>query len=108
MADQRGLCFWGEEDTAEEDTVNPAWLCEEDGCREVYGFTSERKLAEECSLNLAFMWYLGYDMDEATPGHSVISKARSRYGRETFENFVERILRLCVKAGLMKGDIDEG
>ena len=47
----------------------------------LYGITSERRLAEECSLNLAFMWYLGYDLDETTPDHSVISKARSRYGQ---------------------------
>lgn len=71
----------------------------------LYGITSERKLAEECRLNLAFMWYLGYDLDEVTPDHSVISKARSRYGRETFERFFEHVLGLCVGAGLVKGDI---
>ncbi|MFQ5816200.1 MAG: IS1182 family transposase [Candidatus Hydrothermarchaeaceae archaeon] len=70
----------------------------------LYGITSERKLAEECNLNLAFMWYLGYDVDEATPDHSVISKARSRYGRETFEKFFERILELCIKAELVNGE----
>jgi len=70
----------------------------------LYGITSERKLAEECGLNLAFMWYLGYDVDEPTPDHSVISKARSRYGKETFEKFFERILELCVKAGLVSGE----
>jgi len=70
----------------------------------LYGITSERRLAEECSLNLAFMWYLGYDLDEATPDHSVISKARTRYGQETFERFFERILALCVDAGLVKGE----
>lgn len=70
----------------------------------LYGITSERKLAEECSLNLAFMWYLGYDLDEATPDHSVISKARSRYGQETFERFFEEVLALCVEAGLVKGE----
>jgi transposase len=50
-----------------------------------YGITSERRLAEETSLNMAFMWYLGYDLDESTPNHSVISKARARYGKEVFE-----------------------
>ena len=70
----------------------------------LYGITSERKLAEECSLNLAFMWYLGYDLDEATPDHSVISKARARYGQETFEKFFEKVLTLCVEAGLVKGE----
>ena len=34
-----------------------------------YGITSERRLAEEISLNMAFMWYLGYDLDEFTPNH---------------------------------------
>jgi transposase len=43
-----------------------------------YGITSERRLMEETSLNMAFMWYLGYDLDEPTPNHSVISKARAR------------------------------
>ena len=51
-----------------------------------------RRLAEECSLHLAFRWYLGYDLDEATPNHSVLSKARSRYGREVFEKFFEHVL----------------
>ena len=37
-----------------------------------YGTTSERRLAEECSLHLVFRWYLGYDLDEATPNHSVL------------------------------------
>lgn len=70
----------------------------------LYGITSERKLAEECSLNLAFMWYLGYDLDETTPDHSVISKARSRYGKETFEEFFEHVLGLCVRAGLVTSE----
>ena len=40
----------------------------------LYGITSERRLAEDVSLNMAFLWYLGYDLDEVTPNHSVISK----------------------------------
>ena len=52
-----------------------------------YGITSERRLAEECSLHLAFRWYLGYDLDEPTPNHLVLSKARIRYGRKAFESF---------------------
>ena len=69
-----------------------------------YGITSERRLAEECSLHLAFRWYLGYDLDEATPNHSVLSKARSRYGKEVFEKFFEHVLRRCVEAGLVEGE----
>jgi transposase len=40
-----------------------------------YGITSERRLAEECRLNLAFLWFLGYDLDEEPPNHSILSKA---------------------------------
>jgi len=46
-----------------------------------YGITSERRLAEEISLNMAYMWYLGCDLDESTPNHSIISKAPARYGK---------------------------
>lgn len=66
-----------------------------------YGIDSERKLAESCSLNLAFRWYLKYDFDEPTPNHSVLSKARARFGKEVFEQFFQRILDICVEKGLV-------
>lgn len=31
-------------------------------------------------LNLPYHWFLGYDLDEALPGHSSLSEIRSRYG----------------------------
>lgn len=70
----------------------------------LYGITSERRLAEECSLHLAFRWYLGYDLDESTPDHSVLSKARARYGKGVFEAFFERVVSLCVEGGLVGGE----
>ena len=69
-----------------------------------YGITSEHRLAEDCSLNLAFRWYLGYDLDEATPNYSVLSKARQRYGPEVFEKFFEQVLQQCLEADLVGGD----
>ena len=50
-----------------------------------YGITPERRLAEECSLHLAFRGYLGDDLDEPTPNHSILSKARTRYGRKVWD-----------------------
>jgi transposase len=70
----------------------------------LYGITSERRLAEDIAVNMAYMWYLGYDVDEQTPHHSVISKARARYGKAVFEEFFNRILEQCVKAGLVNGE----
>jgi transposase len=65
------------------------------------GITSERRLAREISLNLAYRWFLGYDFDQATPHHSVLSKARARFGPEVFEDFFKKSIDLCGQAGLL-------
>ena len=68
------------------------------------GITSERRLMETAQLNLAHRWYLGYDLDEPLPDHSSLSKIRSRYGLEAFHGFFERIVELCMEAGLVEGE----
>jgi transposase len=70
----------------------------------LYGITSERRLMEEIQVNLAYRWFLGYDLDEAVPDHSVLSKARVRFGMEVFEEFFRQSIELCRQAGLL----DEG
>ncbi len=70
----------------------------------LYSITSERRLAEELRLNLAFMWFVGYDLDEPTPDHSVLSKARSRFGVTVYQAFFAEIVRQCQQAGLLAGD----
>lgn len=70
----------------------------------LYGITSERKLADECRLNLTFMWFLEYDIDEIPPNHSILSKARKRFGRATYEQFFKEIVKLCEEAGLVEGN----
>ena len=68
----------------------------------LYGITSERRLARELSLNLGYRWFLGYDFDQPTPDHSVLSKARARFGPEVFEGFFRRSIDLCREAGLLE------
>ena len=68
----------------------------------LYGITSERRLARELSLNLGYRWFLGYDFDQPTPDHSVLSKARARFGPEVFESFFRRSIELCREAGLLE------
>jgi transposase len=70
----------------------------------LFGITSERKLSEECAVNLAYRWYLGYDLDEPTPNHSVISKARARFGKRVFEEFFQEVLNRCLERGLVGGE----
>ncbi len=68
----------------------------------LYGIDSERRLMAEVEVNLAYRWFLGYDLDEVSPDHSVLSKARARFGPEVFERFFQRSIELCREAGLMQ------
>jgi transposase len=67
----------------------------------LFGITSERRLAQEVSLHLAYRWFVGYDFDVPTPDHSVLSKARARLGSEVFEAFFRQSIELCRQAGLV-------
>jgi len=71
----------------------------------LFNLTSERRLCEEADLNLAWRWFLGYELDEEIPDHSVLSKARRRFGTEVYEQFFARIVQLCEHAGLIEGDV---
>lgn len=66
-----------------------------------YGITSERRLMNEIQVNLAYRWFLGFDIDEEIPDHSVLTKARSRFGTDVFEKFFEQSIQACAKAGLL-------
>ena len=46
---------------------------------------------------------MDYDLDSEIPNHSVLSKARNRWGVEAFQRFFERIVWQCVEAGLVDG-----
>ena len=64
---------------------------------------SERELMERLPERLDYLWFLGYSMDETTPNHSVLSKARARWGKAVFENIFLRTVQQCVEAGLVDG-----
>ena len=70
----------------------------------LYDITSERKLAQDLKVNLAFMYFLGYDIDEETPNHSVLSKARRRFGARIFEEFFEHLVEKCNSKGLIQAE----
>jgi transposase len=71
----------------------------------LYNIRSERRLCEEAALNLAWRWLLGYELDQPLPDHSVLSKARRRFGTRVYEQFFARIVQLCEGAGLVQGDV---
>jgi transposase len=69
----------------------------------LYNVRSERELMETLPERLDWLWFLGYELDDEIPDHSVLSKARSRWGTEAFKCFFEQIVRQCVQAGLVDG-----
>jgi hypothetical protein len=52
---------------------------------------------------LDWLWFLGFDLDDEVPDHSVLSKARARWGVAAFKTFFERIVWQCVDASLVNG-----
>ena len=69
----------------------------------LYNVRSERELMITIPERLDWMWFLGYDLDDNVPNHSVLSKARKRWGVDAFRSFFERIVHQCVTAGLVDG-----
>lgn len=64
---------------------------------------SDRKLIEFCSNCLNIRLFLQYDLDEALPWHSTISRTRQLYGEEVFLTLFQRVLSMCVQAGMVRG-----
>ncbi len=66
--------------------------------------SSERELMGRLPERLDYLWFLGYGLEDKLPGHSVLSKARRRWGRKVFQEFFIRVLEQCVVAGLVGGE----
>jgi transposase len=64
---------------------------------------SERELMRIIPERLDYLWFLGYGLDDEIPDHSVLSKARKRWGREVFLSLFSRVVQQCVEAGLVAG-----
>jgi transposase len=64
---------------------------------------SERELMAIIQERLDYLWFLGYGLNDDIPNHSVLSKARKRWGKEVFESFFVRMVTQCVERGLVDG-----
>jgi transposase len=67
------------------------------------GIRSERQLLAMAADRLSVRWYLGYDLDEALPDHSSLTRIRDRYGVDVFRRFFEHIVTQCQQARLVWG-----
>ena len=64
---------------------------------------SERELMRQVAYRLDYLWFLGMSLNDEVPDHSVLSKARARWGGAVFEKLFVRTVRQCVEAGLVDG-----
>lgn len=65
---------------------------------------SERELMKTIPERLDYLWFLGYGLDDEVPNHSVLSKARTRWGAQVFESLFVMVVRQCVEKGLVSGE----
>ncbi|MFD0769403.1 transposase, partial [Bacillus sp. CGMCC 1.60114] len=73
----------------------------------LYNIDSERRLEEEVQYNLAYRWFLGLDLEDSVPDHSTFSQNRRRRFQDgtVFQEIFDHIVRLCIKAGLVTGEV---
>ena len=67
------------------------------------GLRSERQLMRVVADRLSLRWYLGYDLTEALPDHSSLTRIRERYGLAVFRRFFAAIVEQCIAARLVWG-----
>jgi transposase len=67
------------------------------------GIESERGIAWRAADSLSFREFLGYDLSEATPDHSTVSRTRRLYSIHTHRAVAQWVLKILRKHGLAEG-----
>lgn len=70
----------------------------------LHGIVHDRRLMREAQVNLAIRWFIGYELHEALPHHSSLSRIRQRWGEEVFRGIFTRVVRQCQAAGLVTAE----
>src|SRR4051812_31862764 len=52
---------------------------------------SDRQIIRTVSLRLDMLYFLGYNIDEALPWHSTLSRTRQLYGEEVFKQLFKEV-----------------
>jgi transposase len=69
----------------------------------IYNVSSERALFRDLPMRIDWLWFLGFDLSSDLPNHSVLSKARKRWGAAVFQKLFTRTIQLCMSKGLVDG-----
>ena len=73
----------------------------------LYGIRSERRLLREIEVNVAYRWFIGYDLTEKLPDVSVIWQNRFRRynGSDVPQQIFDEIVHQAMAKGLVGGKI---
>ena len=66
---------------------------------------SDRALERLFQLRLDLLYFIDHDISERVPDHSTICKTRKRIPTDVFDAVFNHILGLCVKSGMVSGNI---
>lgn len=71
----------------------------------IEGIPHVRELMREVQVNLAYRWFIGYELDEPLPDHSTLSRSLDRLGDNVFNELFERSIAQCKQSKLIEGRI---
>lgn len=64
---------------------------------------SDRRIINMAKLRLDMLYFIGYNIDEALPWHSTLSRTRQMYGEEVFRTLFKKVLSLCIDKEMVAG-----
>lgn len=83
-------------------SIDPVILFKMVLIQHLYGIRSLRRVADEVSMNVAYRWFLGYGLNEATPHFSTLSyNFRNRFNSETVDKIFNWILEEIANEGYL-------
>jgi transposase len=65
--------------------------------------SSDRRIINALGLRLDIRYFIGYDLDEALPYHSTLSRTRKLYGEDLFMELFKKVLERCIDNGMLSG-----
>lgn len=73
----------------------------------LYGIRSERQLIEDIKVNIAYRWFLGYNIADKIPDASVIWQNRIRRfnGTDIPQQIFDQIVKQAIQHGLVSGKV---
>ena len=72
----------------------------------LYDIKSERQIEREIQVNLAYRWFIKYNIEESIPDHSTISQTRRRKfsGSRIFQEIFDEVVKQIKAKGLISGE----